>query len=102
MGKRKSKKATYSSIDEKLANKKLKNIDKYMDELRAKVGKKGDGIGGNSKTLIGAVEGLNNEAYDGEKLTKAYNKFKNSTLPTFKNQVSKLDSEFNVIDKLAK
>lgn len=102
MGKKKSKKATYASINEKFANAKLKKIDALMDELRSLVGKQGDGANGGSKTLIGAVEGMNNEAYDGKQLTDAYNKFNNSTLETFKNQVRSLDAEFNVIDKLAK
>ena len=102
MGKKKTKKATYYSINEKFANSKLKNIDSYMDTLRKQVGKKGDGANGGSTSLIGAVEGLNNEAYDGAALTKAYNTFKNSTLPTFKSQVHNLDMEFNVIDSIAK
>lgn len=104
MGKKgkKTKKAAFASINEKYANAKLKKIDSLMDQLRKQVGKKGDGQKGGSKTLIGAMEGLNNEAYDGKELMAAYNRFKNTTLPTFKNQVHDLDMEFNVIDKLAK
>ena len=102
MGKKKTKKAAYASINEKYANSCLKKIDSLMDQLRRQVGKKGDGQNGGSTTLIGAVEGLNNEAYDGAALTNAYNKFNNSTLKTFKTQVNSLDFEFEVIDRLAK
>lgn len=102
MGKKKSKKATYASINEKFANSKLKKIDSLMDKLRSQVGKKGDGAKGGSTTLIGAMEGCNNEAYDGQQLTNAYKRFNKTTLPTFKNQVRSLDVEFNVIDALAK
>lgn len=102
MGARKKKKAAYASINEQFANSKLKKIDSLMDELRAAVGKKGDGAHGGSKTLIGAVEGLNNEAYDGAALTNAYNKFNNTTLKNFKSQIHNMDMEFNVIDHLAK
>ena len=102
MGKRKTKKASYASINEKFANTKLKNIDALMDKLRSQVGKKGDGAKGGSTTLIGAMEGCNNEAYDGQALTNAYKKFNNTTLTTFKNQVRSLDAEFNVIDALSK
>ncbi|MBE6157757.1 MAG: hypothetical protein E7160_03070 [Firmicutes bacterium] len=101
-GGRKKKKATYASINEKFAKAKLKKIDQLMDQLRSQVGKKGDGIKGGSKTLIGAVEGLNNEAYDGAKLTKAYKYFNDNTLPTFRREISKMDTEYNVIDHLAK
>ena len=92
----------YFSINEKFAHTTLKKIDQYMDELRALVGKKGDGAQGGSKTLIGAVEGLNNEARDGKDLTDAYKKFNNNTLKTFKTQVNSLDFEFNVIDRIAR
>lgn len=102
MGKKKAKKVAYASINEKFAAAKLKKIDELMDTLRRQVGKKGDGANGGSTTLIGAVEGLNNEAYDGKTLTEAYRKFNNTTLKTFKNQVIHLDMEFNVIDRLAK
>ncbi len=99
---KKAKKATYASINEKFANSKLKKIDSLMDELRNLVGKKGDGSANKSNTLIGAVERLNDQAYDGKKLTDAYDRFNNTTLPTFKNQIHNMDFEFNVIDKLAK
>ena len=102
MGKKKSKKATYASINEKYANARLKKIDSLMDTLRSQIGAKGQGANGGSTTLIGAVEGLNNEAYDGATLTNAYNRFNNTTLPTFKKQIANMDMEFNVIDKLAK
>lgn len=102
MAGKKAKKAAYASINEKFANTKLKNIDGLMDQLRAAVGKKGDGAKGGSKTLIGAVEGLNNEAYDGATLTNAYAKFNNTTLKNFKSQIHNMDMEFNVIDMLAK
>lgn len=102
MGKKKAKKAAYASINEKYANAKLKKIDALMDQLRKQVGKKGDGANGGSTTLIGAVEGLNNEAYDGPALTKAYKKFNTSTLPTFRTQINNMDFEFNVIDALSK
>ena len=102
MGKKKAKKDTYASINEKLAATKWKKIDALMDELKALVGKQGDGINGGSKTLIGAIEGCNNEAYDGSELTNAYNYFNNTTLKVFNNQIRSMDSEFNVIDKLAK
>ncbi len=95
---KKAKKATYASINEKFANSKLKKIDSLMDELRALVGKQG----GAANTLIGAVERLNDQAYDGKKLTDAYTRFNDKTLPTFKNQIHNMDFEFNVIDKLAK
>lgn len=102
MAGKKSKKAAYASINEKFANAKLQKIDALMDQLRKQVGKKGDGARGGSTTLIGAVEGLNNEAYDGKQLTDAYKRFNNQTLPTFKRQVSNMDMELNVIDALAK
>jgi hypothetical protein len=102
MGAKKTKKAAYAAIDEKYADTKLKKIDSLMDQLRKQVGQKGDGAKGGSTTLIGAVEGLNNEAYDGATLTKAYKRFNSTTLTTFKTQVSSLDMEFNVIDALAK
>lgn len=102
MAGKKKKKVTYASINEKFANAKLKKIDELMDQLRSQVGKKGDGANGGSTTLIGAVEGLNNEAYDGQALTNAYKNFNDNTLRTFKSQVHSLDMEFNVIDKLAK
>ncbi len=102
MGAKKTKKAAYASINEKFAHEKLQKIDQYMDQLRAAVGKKGDGAKGGSTTLIGAVEGLNNEAYDGKDLTNAYKKFNDETLKTFKKQVSSIDIEFNIIDKLAR
>lgn len=102
MGKQKTKKATYASINEKYANARLKKIDALMDQLRKQVGKKGDGQNGGSTTLIGAVEGLNNEAYDGKVLTSAYTRFNKTTLPLLKGQISGLDMEFNVIDDLAR
>ncbi|MBQ8132676.1 MAG: hypothetical protein IJ193_09310 [Bacilli bacterium] len=102
MAGKQKKKAAYASINEKFAHAKLQKIDSLMDQLRAQVGKKGDGAKGGSTTLIGAVEGLNNEAYDGATLTNAYKRFNNTTLPTFKNQINSLDMEFNVIDALAK
>ncbi len=91
--------AKYAEIDEAKAKKILKKIDKEMDNLRALVGKKGDGKT-NRKTLIGAVEYMNDQAYGGQKLNKAYNEFNSKTLPTFKNQVYAMDFEFNVIDRL--
>jgi hypothetical protein len=102
MGAKKTKKATYASINEKYADAKLKKIDSLMDQLRSQVGKKGDGAKGGSTTLIGAVEGLNNEAYDGQALTEAYKRFNEKTLVTFKSQISNMDMELNVIDALAK
>lgn len=102
MAGRKKKSAAYAAIDEKFAHAKLKKIDALMDQLRKQVGKKGDGLRGGSTTLIGAVEGLNNEAYDGKQLTDAYKKFNNTTLPLFKRKVTAMDMEFNVIDSLAK
>ena len=99
---KKAKKATYASINEKYANSKLKKIDSLMDELRVLIGKKGDAAAKKTNTLIGAVEAVNDQAYDGAKLTAAYTRFNNTTLPTFKNQVYAMDFEFNVIDKLAK
>lgn len=100
MSKGKNRKAKYHSINEKFAHKKLQKIDNLMDQLRRQVGRKGDGNTG--KTLIGAVERLNEQARDGVALTKAYKKFNTSTLPTFKSQISNMDFEFNVIDALAK
>ena len=102
MAGKKKRKAAYAAINEKYAHAKLKRIDSLMDKLRQQVGKKGDGARGGSTTLIGAVEGLNNEAYDGQKLTAAYKRFNTTTLPTFKKQVSNMDFELNVIDSLAK
>ena len=55
-------------FNEKYANARLKKIDALMDQLRKQIGKKGDGQNGGSTSLIGAVEGLNNEAYDGKEL----------------------------------
>ncbi len=98
----KPKKTTYASINEKFANSKLKKIDSLMDDLRKLVGIKGDAKAKRTNTLIGAVEALNDEAYDGKALTTAYNRFNTKTLPTFKNQIHNMDFEFNVIDKLAK
>lgn len=98
----KTKKAAYAAINDKLAKSVLKNLDSYMDQLRAVVGKKGDGANGGSTTLIGSIEGLNNEAYDGQALTAAYKKFNNTTLPAIKSQVSNLDMEFGFIDMLSK
>ena len=102
MGKQKTKKAAFASINEKYANARLKKIDALMDQLRKQIGKKGDGQNGGSTSLIGAVEGLNNEAYDGKELTSAYSRFNKTTLPLIRNQISSLDMEFNVIDALAK
>ena len=105
MGKRKPNGQMYYSINTQEAKKRLKNIDNYMDELRRLIGKKGDGVNGSAAsggTLIGCVEGLNNEARDGKKLTDAYKQFNNSTLKTFKTQVHSLDFEFEVIDRIAR
>jgi len=102
MSKKNTKKAAYASINTEYANSKLEKISTLMDQLRKQVGKKGDGANGGSTTLIGAVEGLNKEAYDGAELTKVYKKFNTSTLPTFKTQINNMDFELNVIDALAK
>ena len=104
MGAKKTKKAAYASINEKFAHIIFSpiRIEPRIYKISLAVGKKGDGAKGGSTSLIGAVEGLNNEAYDGKDLTNAYKKFNDETLKTFKKQVSSIDIEFNIIDKLAR
>lgn len=90
------------SINEKLARSTLKKVDSSMDELRALIGKQGDGANGGSKTLIGAVEGCNKEAFDGKALCDAYDRFNDVTLPNFRLRVRSIDQAFNLIDKVVK
>lgn len=99
MAKRKSRKNTKFSINKKYANARLKKIDELMDELKAAVGKKGDGVNKSSATLIGAMEGLNNVVFGGQ-IQKYYTEFNNSVLPKFKTKITRMDWEFEIIDRL--
>ena len=102
MGKKKKRNDTRWSIDDKYANARLSKINSYMDEIKSLIGKRGDGVNGGAKTLIGCVEGLNNEAKDGKALSDAYNKFNNTTLVNIQKRLKEMDSNFEWIDKIAK
>ena len=102
MGKKKNRTELRFSIDDKYANARLEKINEFMDEIKRKIGNTGDGINGNSKTLIGSVEGLNNEVKDGKKLTEAYNKFNNETLENIQKALKAVDGYFEKIDWIAK
>lgn len=101
MAKRKTKKATYFSINTKYANTQLKKINELMKKLKTEVGQKGDAEA-NKSTLIGAVEEMNQQAYDGVSLTNAYKRFNTTTMSTFRKQVASLDFEFEAVDKIAR
>lgn len=102
MGKKKKRNNTRWSIDNKYANERLTKINGYMDDIKQLIGKRGDGVNGGAKTLIGCVEGLNNEAKDGQKLTAAYNKFNNTTLVNIQKRLNEMDKQFENIDYIAK
>lgn len=102
MGKKKKRSEMRWSIDDKYANARLAKINGYMDEIKNKIGKSGDGVNGGAKTLIGCVEGLNNEAKDGKNLTDAYNKFNNTTLVNIQKRLKEMDNKFEILDMIAK
>lgn len=101
MGKKKKKSISrFGFEDEKAVKNKMKKIDSLMDNLKSQLGAKSDGDA-NKKTLIGAVERLNDQAYDGAKLTAAYEKF-NTSLVSIKSRIQKIDSEMNFMDRIVK
>lgn len=90
----------FGFADEKAVKNKMKKIDQLMDNLRKQLGAKGDGDAKKS-TLIGAVERLNDQAYDGQKLQTAYETF-NTNLTAIGKKIADIDREMNFIDRLVK
>ena len=101
MAKKKGPRSKRWSIDDKFVGKELKKCDAAMKEIKRLIGKGGDFTNG-AKTLIAAVEYLNNEATDTQQLMDAYNKFNNETLVDLRKQLNGMDSQLQHLDRIAK
>lgn len=88
------------SVNKKVAKSVMTNCNTYMDQIKAKIGKAGDGDA-NAKTLFGAMERYNDNANSGATMTNSYNNFNKKSLPAFRKELAKIDKNIENIDLFA-